>query len=159
MRENARNAAHTLDPLTSPDLPPGASPSAPAAPAPAVRSVSESLVVPQGTLILVRVTADVAAAPASVGDRIRGFLEQDLSANGRLITPHGSPVYGMVRAVDRGRKTLSVALTDVMIGGRVVAITTQPLSVAGGVIRAQVPQAFTVAAPFQVDIVTNVAVR
>ena len=68
-------------------------------------------------------------------------------------------MYGIVSAVDRGRKTLSVTLTDLMIGGRVLPITTQPLSVPGGVIRAQSPQAFTVAAPFHVDIMTNVAVR
>jgi hypothetical protein len=46
-----------------------------------------------------------------------------------------------------------------MVGGRVLSITTQPLSVPGGTIRAQAPQAFTVAAPFKVDIMTNVAVR
>ena len=68
-------------------------------------------------------------------------------------------MYSIVSAVDRGRKTLSVALTDLMIGGRVVAITAQPLNVPGGAIRAQSPQAFTVAAPFNVDITTNVAIR
>jgi len=116
-------------------------------------------VVPQGTLILVRVTADVTAASASIGDRFRGFLEQDLAANGRLITPHGSPVYGIVSAVDRGKKTLGVTLTDLMVGGRVLPITSQPLSVPGGAMRAQSPQPFTVAVPFQVDIMTSVAVR
>ena len=130
-----------------------------APPAPAVRAVAETLVVPQGTLILMRVAADLTSASASAGDRIRGFLDQDLATNGRLITPHGTPAYGTVSAVDRGRKTLNVTLTDLMIGGRVVAITTQPLSVPGGAIRAQSPQAFTVAAPFNVDITTNVAVR
>ena len=121
--------------------------------------MAETLVVPQGTLILMRVAADLTSASASAGDRIRGFLDQDLATNGRLITPHGTPAYGTVSAVDRGRKTLNVTLTDLMIGGHVVAITTQPLSVPGGAIRAQSPQAFTVAAPFNVDITTNVAVR
>lgn len=46
-----------------------------------------------------------------------------------------------------------------MVGGRVVPITTQPLGAPGGVIRAQAPQAFTVAVPVQIDIMTNVAVR
>jgi hypothetical protein len=116
-------------------------------------------VVTQGTLILVRVTADVTAASASVGDRFRGFLDQDLASNGRLITPHGTPVYGIVSAVDRGKKTLGVTLTDMMIGGRMVSVATQPFNVPGGTMRAQSPQPFTVAAPFQIDIMTNVAVR
>ena len=68
-------------------------------------------------------------------------------------------MYGIVSAVDRGRKTLSVTLTDLLIGGRVLPIATQALSVPGGTIRAQAPQPFTVAAPFHVDIMTNVAVR
>ena len=63
-------------------------------------------------------------------------------------------MYGIVSAVDRGRKTLSVTLTDLMIAAA-SCITPGP----GGAIRAQSPQAFTVAAPFNVDITTNVAVR
>jgi len=38
-------------------------------------------------------------------------------------------------------------------------IAPQPLNAAGGVIHAQSPQAFTTAAPFRVDVMTNVAVR
>lgn len=96
---------------------------------------------------------------AGVGDRFRGYLDQDLSAGGRLITPRGAHVYGVVSAVDRRHNSLSLTLSDLTIGGTVVAITTQSLSVPGGSLPAQSPQAFTVAAPFQAEIVTNVAVR
>jgi hypothetical protein len=192
--------------------------SAPSAAAPAatpVRAVSETISVPTGTLLVVRLATEVSSATAQVGNRFQGFLDQDLAADGRMIAPHGTKVYGAVTAVDSGSKmkgqpALSVTLTDMSLGGRVVSITTQPVSVKGGtasgakkmvggaalgaaigaiagggegaaigaavgtgvggaaaaassvkdaVIAAQTPQAFTLAVPLQVDIMTNVAVR
>ena len=186
------------------------------APAPAaVRSVEQSLVVPQGTLIVVRLASDISSATATQGDRFQGFLDQDLAANGQMIAPRGSKVFGIVTTVDRGSKgsgqpVLSVALTDIKVGDRVLPIQTAPLTVEGkagnggrkvvgaagigaaigaiadggdgaaigaaiggaagagaaaagsqtaAVIPAQSPESFTVAAPFQVDVMTNVAVR
>jgi hypothetical protein len=130
-----------------------------APPATAVRTVQESLAVPAGTLLIVRLANAVSSDSAGVGDRFRGYLDQDLSAGGRLVTPRGAHVYGVVSAVDRRHTSLSLTLSDVMIGGTVVAVTTQPLSAPGGSLPAQSPQAFTVATPFRVEIVTNVAVR
>jgi hypothetical protein len=130
-----------------------------AAPAAAVRTVSESLTVPSGSLIVARLATDVNAATASVGDRFNGFLDLDLATNGRLVTTRGSRVYGMVTAVDRNRRSVSVALNDISVGGRVLQITTLPFNAPGGVIPAQTAQPFALAAPFHVDIMTNVAVR
>jgi hypothetical protein len=194
--------------------PQGAPPAA-SAPAPAVRAVADSITVPAGTLLVTRMAAEVSSATAAVGNRFQGFLDQDLAANGKLIAPKGTRVYGVVTAVDRGSKgsgqpSLSVALTDVKVGERVLPIKTQPVTVkgqagkggrkvvggaalgatigaiadggegaaigaavggvAGGVaaaagspkaavIPAQAAESFTVAAPFQVDLMTNVAVR
>jgi hypothetical protein len=115
--------------------------------------------VPSGTLIVARLATDVNAATASVGDRFQGFLDLDLATNGRLVTTRGSRVYGMVTAVDRNRRAVSVALNDISVGGRVLQITTLPFNAPGGVIPAQTAQPFTLAAAFQVDIMTNVAVR
>jgi hypothetical protein len=126
--------------------------------------VADSLVVPAGTLVIVRPATDVSSATAGAGDRFQGFLDQDLATGGRLVAPRGGRVYGIVTAANRGQKTLSVSLTDVKVGDAVVPITTQPLSVQGksggpAVVRGQTPQSFTVSAPFRVDIMTNVAVR
>jgi hypothetical protein len=115
--------------------------------------------VPAGTLVVVRLATDVSAATASAGDRFQGFLAQDLATGGRLVAPRGSRVYGQVAAADRKHRTLTVALNDLAVGDRVVQIATEPLAVPGGVIPAQTPQAFTVSAPIQVDVMTNVAVR
>ena len=117
------------------------------------------IVIAAACLIIVRLATAVNAVSASVGDRFQGYLDLDLSTNGRLVTPRGSHVYGTVTAVDRGHRTLSVTLNDLMVGGHVLPISTQPLNAPSGGIRAQSPQAFTLAMPFQVDVMTNVAVR
>ena len=190
-------------------------PSAEEAPAAPVRTVKESFAVAAGTLLVVRLASELSSDKAKAGDRFQGFLDQDLASDGRLVAPAGARVYGMVSAADsaskmKGTASLSVTLTDMQVGGQVLSITTQPLSVKGGsgsgakklvggagigaaigaiagggegaawgaaagaavggaaaasgsvkaaVIPAQSPQAFTLAAPLQVEIMTNVAVR
>jgi hypothetical protein len=185
-----------------------------AAPAPPVQAVAERFVVPEGTLVVVRLGADVSSATAHVGDRVQGFLDQDLAASGQLVAPRGAKVYGVVSAVDDGSKmkgqaTLSVTLTDMQVGAKVLSISTKPVSATGGkgtgtkkivggaavgaaigaiagggegaaigaavgagaggvataassvnpaVIAAQSTQAFTLAGPLTVEIMTNVAV-
>ena len=91
----------------------------------------------QGRSLVVRLATEVSSATAQVGNRFHGFLDQDLAANGRMIAPHGTKVYGVVSAVDSGSKmkgqpTLSVTLTDMEVGGRVRPIKTQPVNVSGG---------------------------
>lgn len=119
-------------------VPPAKAGAAPAAaPAPPVQTVAEQFVVPEGTLVVVRLAADVSSATAHVEDRVQGFLDQDLSANGRLVAARGAKVYGVVSKVDDGSKmkgqaTLSVTLTDIQVGGRVVSIKTKPVSATGG---------------------------
>jgi len=201
---------------TAPAPAPKPAPPPVAAPAPApIRTVAETLTVPTGTLVLVRLQKEVSSETAKVGDRFQAFLDQDIAANGRLIVAKGAKVYGVVTEIDQGNKMkgkalLSVALTDLQVGDQVVSIKTQSLQVkgekssggkklAGGailgatigaiadggqgaaigaavgagvggaaaaagsvdpaVIPAQKLESFTVAVPFQVNVMTNVAVR
>jgi len=114
-----------------------ASTAAPAAPAAPIRTVAESFTVPQGTLVVVRLATEVSSATAHVGDRVQGFLDQDLAADGRLVAPKGAKVYGVVSAVDDGSKMkgqakLSVTLTDMQVGSKVQSVKTQPVNVEGG---------------------------
>ena len=114
---------------------PGAPPAAPAA-AP-VRAVVERLEAPAGTVLVVRLATEVSSATAQVGNRFHGFLDQDVAANGRMMAPRGTKVFGVVSAVDSGSKmkgqpTLSVTLTDMEVGGRVLPLKTQPLNASGG---------------------------
>jgi hypothetical protein len=128
---------------------------APTAAAPAVRTVALSFAVPAGTLLLVRLASDVSPRTAHAGDRFQGFLDQDLAADGRLVAPRGSRVYGIVSAAGG---SLSVTLTDIQVGDHVVALQTQQVS-SMNVLAAQSLQVFTVAVPLEVDVMTNVAVR
>jgi hypothetical protein len=203
-------------PAAAPAAPAAGSASGPSADeAPAVRIVKESFTVTSGTLLVVRLAADLSSETAKTGDRFQGFVDQDLASDGRLVAPAGTKVYGIVTAAEsaskmKGTASLTVALTDIQVGGRVLSIKTQPLSVKGGkgtgtkklvggavlgtaigaiagggkgaawgaaigagaggvaaaagdvkaaVIPAQAPQAFTLAAPVEVQIMTNVAVR
>jgi len=180
-----------------------------------VRAVAETFTVEAGTVLVVRLAAELSSETAHAGDRFQGFLDQDLASGGRLVAPAGTKVYGIVSAAEsaskmKGTASLTVTLTDVQVGGQVLSIKTQPLSVKGGtgtgakkmvggallgtaigaiagggegaawgaaigagaggvaaaagdvkaaVIPAQSPQAFTLAVPLQVEIMTNVAVR
>jgi hypothetical protein len=106
------------------------------APAPAPPPPAQALSVPAGTLLLVRMASTLSSSSANVGDRFQGFLSQDLAANGRLIAAQGSRVFGQVVSVDKGDKmkgqpVLGVTLTDIEVGGHVVAITTQPVVAKG----------------------------
>jgi hypothetical protein len=90
-----------------------------------------------GTLLIVRLAADLSSETAHAGDRFQGYLDQDLAADGRLVAPSGTRVYGIVTAADaaskmKGTAALSVTLTDMQVGSQVVSIKTQPLSVKGG---------------------------
>jgi len=183
--------------------------------APAVRAVAETLTVETGTVLVVRLATELSSETAHAGDRFQGFLDQDLASGGRLVAPAGGKVYGVVSAAEsagkmKGTASLTVTLTDVQVGGQVLSVKTQPISVKGGtgtgakkmvggtmvgaaigaiagggkgaawgaaigagaggvaaaagdvkaaVIPAQSPQAFTLAVPLQVEIMTNVAVR
>jgi len=215
-----QGAAPAPAPASAPAPAPASAPAAakasgPSAEAAAVRAVAESFVVDAGTLLVVRLAADLNSETANTGDRFQGFLDQDLASDGRLVAPAGAKVYGIVSAAEsaskmKGTASLTVTLTDMQVGGQVLSIKTQPLSVKGGtgtgakklvggallgtaigaiagggqgaaigaavgagaggvaaaagdvkaaVIPAQSPQAFTLAAPVQVQIMTNVAVR
>jgi hypothetical protein len=208
----AKTTTAPAAPTATPAPKAGAAPTA--APAAPIQAVAERFVVAEGTLVVVRLAADVSSETAHVGDRVQGFLDQDLAADGRLVAPRGAKVYGVVSAVDNGSKmkgqaTISLTLTDMQVGDKVLSVKTKAVSAAGGkgtgtkkvvggaaigaviggiagggegaaigaavgagaggvataassvkaaVITGQSPQAFTLAVPLTVEIMTNVAV-
>ena len=54
-----------------------------------------------------------------------------------------------------------LVVAGLQVGSNVVSLKTQPFTVKGkpAVVPAQSPQAFTLAVPFEVKVMTNVAVR
>jgi hypothetical protein len=127
-----------VDPPPTPSGQPTAADAAaaPAAAAPPVRTVSETLQVPAGTLLLVRLASDVSSSTAHAGDRFQGFLDVDLAAEGKLVAPKGSRVYGVVVSAEHGDNmrtdpSLSVTLTDLQVGSTTVPVKTSAVSAKG----------------------------
>ena len=91
---------------------------------------------PTGTIVLVRMASTVSSSSARAGDRFQGFLDSDLAVSGRLVAAQGSRVFGQVVSAEKGDKmkgqpSLTVTLTDIEVGGRVIAFTTQPVAASG----------------------------
>src|SRR5262249_57071772 len=63
-------------------------------------------------------------------------LDADLLADGRVLATRGTKVYGRVVEAKSGtgmggKPSLSLELTDIEVGGRVVALGTEPTSFSG----------------------------
>jgi hypothetical protein len=123
------------------DAPAGAMPAvaaaAPAAPAPppakpaAARPSVTSIVVAPGTPLMARLAAEINSATAKPNERFQGNLDADLIVDGRVVAIRGSRVYGRVADAKAGTGTggqplLVIELTDIDVGGRIVAIATDP---------------------------------
>jgi hypothetical protein len=117
---------------------PGAAPKAAGAaapaPAPAAKPKAVTLTVQPNTPLTVRVATEVNSGTAQAGQRFQGNLDTDLvAADGRVVAARGTRVYGRVVAAKAGTGTggapqLTLELTDVEVGGRVVALATEPVS-------------------------------
>jgi hypothetical protein len=86
--------------------------------------------------LTVRVATEVNSGTAQAGQRFQGNLDADLVADGRVVATRGTRVYGRVVAAKAGTGTggapqLTVELTDVEVGGRVVPLSTEPVSFTG----------------------------
>ena len=120
---------------------PGAAPKAAAAAAPASAPAAKpravTLTVQPNTPLTVRVATEVNSGTAQAGQRFQGNLDTDLvAADGRVVATRGTRVYGRVVAAKAGTGTggapqLTLELTDIEVGGRVVALSTQPVSYTG----------------------------
>jgi hypothetical protein len=129
------------------DAPKGAVPAIPAtpeaqqpkaaaapAPAPAAKPETVTLTARAGMPVTARVATEVSSATAQAGQRFQANLDADLVADdGRVVATRGTRVYGRVLAAKAGTGTggapqLSVELTDIEVGGRVVALSTEPVS-------------------------------
>ena len=119
---------------------PGAAPKAKAAtgpaPAPAQKPKAVTLTAPANTPLTVRTAAEVNSGTAQAGQRFQGNLDADLVADGRVVATRGTRVYGRVVAAKAGTGTggapqLTLELTDVEVGGRVVPLATEPVSFSG----------------------------
>jgi hypothetical protein len=130
-------AADAGGPKAAPAKTSAAPATAKAAPAPPpVQPSLVTLTVQPGTPLTVRVSTEINSGKAQAGQRFQGNLENDLVSGGRVVATRGTRAYGRVVEAKSGsgmggQPSLSLELTDVEVGGRVVPLTTEPTQFSG----------------------------
>lgn len=127
------NAPAASGPAPSPSSQASAPPPA-AAPAPA--APSDSVTVPSGTHLLVRMIDSINSETNRVGDTFQASLAEPLAVGDRVLAPKDTLVYGRLveaRAAGRiqGQSELRVELTGIQINNQTVSIVTSNYDVAG----------------------------
>jgi hypothetical protein len=120
---------------------PSAMAEAPAAPsavtaAAQAASTTNSVTVPAGTYLRVRMIDGVDSTRNHVGDRFAASLDEDLVVDGVLVAPKGTDVYGRLADARQagqvtGRSELKLELTDILINGVAHPIITGDYQTAG----------------------------
>ena len=110
-------------------------PAAAPAPAPAPVAQPSSVTLPAGTMLLVRM-ADGVSSKNKAGTTFTTKLEYNLVADGVLVVPAGSVIYGKVQSSTQarrafGKSTLDLRLAQVVVGGSPLPIVTSSFKQAG----------------------------
>lgn len=100
------------------------------------RKFSNTIKVPAGTRIMVRTIDPVDSDKNRVGDRFAATLDQPLYVNDLLAAPRGTSINGRLEEVKQsgqfaGRSELRLVLTDMIINGQPVPISTSDYQLAG----------------------------
>jgi hypothetical protein len=94
------------------------------------------ITVPAGTRILVRMIDGVDSSKSHTGDRFRASLESNLDAEGVVVAPRGTEVYGQLAEVKgaghlAGHSQLKLELTGILINNTVVPVVTGDYNLVG----------------------------
>ena len=126
---------------TAPSAPPVAAAPPPAPlpsrpPAATTTANANSITVPAGADLLVRMIDSVDSDKNNVGDRFRASLEQDFVVDDVVIAPKGTDVYGRLSEAKEaghieGKSQLKLELTDLLILNRLQPIMTGEYEVSG----------------------------
>ncbi len=106
-------------------------PAAPVAPAP-VLNATNSVTVPAGTRILVETLDHLDSSRQRAGHRFRAKLAGDMVADGKVVAPGGSILYGILAEAKKSRRAVGKAelvltFTDITINGQLVPIQTSAI--------------------------------
>ncbi len=89
-----------------------------------------------GTRMMIRTTGPIGTKTHKKGSRFDGVLDVDLAANGVVVAPKGSKVYGQVVDARGGKRLgkayLHLTFTDISINNQLVPIITDQIGVEGG---------------------------
>lgn len=100
-------------------------------------ATAQTITIPAGTRLLVRMIDGVDSKRNRIGDRFRASLETALTVNGTIVAPKGTDVYGRLTESKsagrvRGRAELGLELTDIVIGERSYPLMTGEYGERGG---------------------------
>ena len=102
------------------------------------KALPETLMVPAGTIVLVRINEFLSSDRNQVGDQFTAELVQPIVVNGWVVARRGEMVTGMVKAAQKAGKVkgvsqLGVELTDLtVVDGRQLPILTELWRGSGG---------------------------
>jgi hypothetical protein len=104
--------------------------------APAAADSTDSVTVPTGTHLLVRMIDSISSSTNHVGDKFQASLAEPLAVGNQVIAPKESMVYGrLVEARQAGRiqgqSQLRLELTGIEINGQIVSIVTSDYDAVG----------------------------
>jgi hypothetical protein len=96
-------------------------------------AMATNVTVPAGTSFLVRTTQTLSTDNVSSGHRFTARLEADLVADGTVVAPRGSTVYGVVTQAKKsgrlaGKANIAFTLTDIMINNQLRPIVTSEVA-------------------------------
>lgn len=102
---------------------------------PATPPAPKSVTLPAGTKLLVRLTEAVSTQTHSAGTRFSSVLDIDLAADGVVVAPKGSKVYGTIVESIGGRRIgnqrLVAEFTEISIDDKLVPIKTEQVGAEG----------------------------
>jgi hypothetical protein len=101
-----------------------------------VTTSAESVTVPSGSRLFVRMIDSVDSDKNQVGDRFMASLEEPLYAGDTLLAAKGTSVYGRLEQVNEsgqlvGKAQMRLTLTSIVINGRTVPLSTGDYNVSG----------------------------
>ena len=102
---------------------------------PAALARAEARRLPAGTTIPVTFETSVSSATSNAEDKVLAKVRQDVSAGGRVVLPAGSELRGHVISARRsgkvkGRASLSLRFSEVVVGGKTYLVSTQRIALA-----------------------------
>ena len=97
---------------------------------------AQTVTIPAGTTLQVRMVDGVDSSKDQAGKRFTGTLESNLSANGVTLAPAGTTVHGQLAQAQQARRVagqsaLSLVLTDIVLNGEAKPLSTEPVTLTG----------------------------
>jgi hypothetical protein len=118
------------------DSAPAGTPASAMAPTSGGYASAQSVTVPSGTRLLVRMIDSVDSDKNKVGDTFRASLEEPVVAGDTVVASKGADVYGRLSSVKEagkiaGQSELRLELTGIIVNGQLQTIATGDYEVAG----------------------------